>query len=147
MSVRIHPKFIDATDHVQLWDVGPVRVDPPTPPVEPVEGKDLKGADFALAKIHYEDALETYKADLRAYGEAKKAHRDWHARNGGPLKVTFWSTDAVHALTVDKERYFLELPKGQKPGKAQEEADRIAAMSDAELQEAREKDPQFGKGT
>lgn len=147
MSVRIHPKFIDPTDHVQLWDVGPVRVEAPKAPEAPVESKELKGADLALAQIHYEDALETYRADLRAYGEAKKAHRNWHAMNGGPVKKPTWSTDAVHALTVDPQRYFLELPKGQKPGKAQEEADRIAAMSEAELQEAREKDPQFGKGT
>ena len=51
------------------------------------------------------------------------------------------------ALNSDPERYFLELPKGMKPGKAQAEADRVAEMSEAELNEAREKDPQFGKGS
>lgn len=147
MSVRIHPKYIDPTDHVDLWDIGPVRVEPPVAPLEPVEGKDLKGADFALAKIHYEDALEDYRLALRAYGEAKKEHSAWHRANGGPRKLKQWSTDAVHSLTVASERYFLELPKGLKPGKAQAEDDRVAAMSEQELQEAREKDPQFGKGT
>lgn len=146
MTVRIHPKYIDTSDHVWLWDIGPVRVEPPKPPVEPVEAKDLKGADFALARIHYEDALEDYKLSLRAYGEAKKHYSKWHTDNGGPRKVRHWSTDAVHSLTVDPERYFLELPRGMKAGKAQAEDDRIAAMSEAELTEAREKDPQFGKG-
>jgi len=147
VSVRIHPKYIDPTDHVLVWDIGPVRVEAPKAPVEPVESKDLKGADFALAKIHYEDALEQYRTDLRAYGEAKNAYTAWHQNNGGPIKLKQWSTDAVHSLTVDPERYFLELPKGLKPGKAQAEADRIAEMTEAEMQEAREKDPQFGKGT
>ena len=147
MTIRLHPKFIDATDHVSLWDVGPVRPEAPKAPVEPVEAKDLKGADLALAKIHYEDALEVYKAELRVYGEAKKEYSDWHRDNGGPLKKSLWSTDAVHALGTDPERYFLELPKGMKPGKAQIEADRRAEMSEAELNEAREKDPQFGKGS
>lgn len=147
MTVRIHPKYVDPTDQVKLWDIGPVRVEPPVAPAEPVESKELKGADFALAKIHYEDALENYKLELRAYGEAKKAHSLWQRVNGGPLKIEFWSTDAVHALNTDPERYFLELPKGLKPGKAQAENDRVAEMSEAELNEAREKDPQFGKGS
>jgi len=146
LSVLIHPRYIDRTDHVALWDIGPVRVEPPTTPVEPVESKELKGADLALAMIHYEDALEEYRTALRAYGEAKKEFKAWHDRNGGPVKVSMWSTYAVDALTVDPKRYFLELPKGQKPGKAQAEADRIAEMSEAELREARDKDPQFGKG-
>lgn len=146
MTVRIHPKYVKPNDHVDLWDIGPVRVEPPKAPVEPIEGKDLKGADLALAKIHYEDALETYRTDLRTYGEAKKQFKVWHDQNGGPVKVSLWSTNAVDALTYDPERYFLDLPKGLKPGKAQAENDRIAEMSEAELNEAREKDPQFGKG-
>lgn len=147
MTVRIHPKYVDRADHVSVWDIGPVRVVPPTAPVAPVESKELKGADFQVALIEYEDALEAYRVDLRAYGEAKKHLVAWHRANGGPLKVSMWSTDAVHALTTDPERYFLELPKGLKPGKAQAENDRIAEMTEAELNEAREKDPQFGKGT
>ena len=116
------------------------------PPVEPVETKDLKGADLALAKIHYEDALDTYKAELRAYGAAKIEFKKWNDINGGPVKVSLWSTDAKHAISAEPARYVLELPKGVKPGKQQMEADAIAEMSEAELQEARDRDPQFGKG-
>jgi hypothetical protein len=147
LNVRIHPKYIKPNDHVDLWDIGPSRVEAPIAPTEPVEGKDIKGADLALAKIHYEDALETYKADLRVYGAAKQAHTVWHRSNGGPRKVNLWSTDAVHALSAEPSRYVLELPKGMKPGSAQAEDDRLAEMSEQELQEAREKDPQFGKGS
>lgn len=146
MTVRIHPKYIKRDDHVDLWDIGPVRVEAPAAPVEPVESKDLKGADLALAKIHYEDALEDYKLALRAYGAAKQEHTRWHRENGGPVKVNFWSTDAVHALETEPKRYFLELPKGMKPGEAQARADEVAAMTEQELKDAREKDPQFGKG-
>jgi fructosamine-3-kinase len=147
VTVRIHPKYVKANDHVTLWDVGPVRPVAPVAPEAPAQSKDLKGADLALAQIHYEDALEDYKLALRSYGAAKIEHSKWHQANGGPLKVEQWSTDAAHALTVDPQRYFLELPKGMKPGKAQAEADRVAEMSEAELSEARDKDPQFGKGT
>lgn len=147
MTIRIHPKYIKPTDHVDLWDTGPTRVEAPKAPVPPVESKDLKGPDLALAQIHYEDALEDYKLALRAYGAAKVEHTKWHRENGGPRKVDLWSTDAVHALEVSPDRYFLELPKGLKAGKAQAEDDRRAEMSEAELADAREKDPQFGKGS
>jgi len=147
VNVRIHPKFIQPNDHVDLWDVGPTRIAAPLAPVEPVESKDCKGADLALAKIHYEDALDAYRNDLRAYGVAKQEHTAWHRVNGGPRKVNLWSTDAVHALSTEPDRYKLELPKGMKPGTAQAEDDRRAEMSEQELQEAREKDPQFGKGS
>ncbi|WGR74339.1 MULTISPECIES: hypothetical protein [unclassified Bradyrhizobium] len=145
MTVQIHPKYVKRNDHVDLWDLGPVRPMPPEAPVEPDKSK-LKGADLALAQIHYEDSFETYKTALRHYGRLKEEHATWHKVNGGPLKVDFWSTDAVSALTLDPDRYCLELPKGMKPGKAQIEADRRAEMTEQELQEAREKDPQFGKG-
>ena len=147
MSVLIHPRYVKRNDHVDLWDLGPLRPSAPIAPTPPVESKDLKGADFELAKIHYEDALEDYRRDLRSYGAAKTEHKRWHEENGGPVKIDLWSTDAVHALTVEPKRYFLELPKGLKPGTAQLENDRIAEMSAQELQEARDKDPQFGKGT
>lgn len=146
MTVRIHPKYVGRDDHVWVWDIGPQQPEQPKVPVPPVESKDLKGADLALAVLHYEDAMEDYKLDLRAYGKAKVDYTAWRREFGGPVKVSMWSTDAVHALTIAPERYFLDLPKGQKPGRMQLEADEAAAMSEAELQEAREKDPQFGKG-
>jgi hypothetical protein len=147
VTVRIHPKYIKSNDKVDLWDLGPVRVAAPDAPKEPIEAKDLKGADLALAKIHYEDALEDYKLALRAYGAAKVEHTKWHRENGGPRKVELWSTDAVHALEADAQRYALELPRGVKPGSAQIASDIAAEMTDQELQDAREKDPQFGKGS
>ena len=147
MTVRIHPKYVRGDDHVELWDVGPKPAVAPTAPMPPIESKELKGADLALAQIHFEDAMADYKDALRAYGKAKIDYQAWRREYGGPVKKPVWSTDAVHALEVEPERYFLELPKGVKPGKAQAEADEAAAMSEAELIEAREKDPQFGKGT
>lgn len=145
--LHIHPKYVKPNDHVDVWDLGPKRVHAPIAPTEPVESKDLKGADLALARIHYEDDLEAYRAELRIYGAAKVEFRKWHDQHGGPVKASLWSTDAKHAINAESERYVLDLPKGVKPGKAQEEADRVAAMSEHELQEARDKDPQFGKGT
>ena len=143
--IHIHPKFVKANDHVDLWDIGP-KV--PTAPVVPEQpDAKLKGAELALAQIHYEDAMEDYKLALRRWGKDKADYAAWRREFGGPIKIDMWSTDAKHALEVDPERYFLELPKGIKPGKAQADADEAAAMSVAELNEAREKDPQFGKGT
>lgn len=143
--IRIHPKYVKANDHVTLWDIGPK---PPVAPEAPKPPDDkLKGAELALAQIHYDDAMADYKDALRAWGQAKIAYQDWRRKFGGPVKVEQWSTDAVHTINVEPERYFLELPRGLKPGKAQADADEIAAMSEAELNDAREKDPQFGKGT
>lgn len=145
--IHIHPKYVKANDHVELWDIGPKPPEAPKPPVAPVESKDLKGPDLALAVIHYEDAMADYKDALRAYGKSKVDYQDWRRKFNGPVKIDVWSTDAVHNLNIEPERYFLELPKGVKPGKAQAEADEAAAMTEAQLNEAREKDPQFGKGT
>lgn len=149
MTVRIHPKYVKGNDHVDLWDLGPKSPVAPEVPKQPDD--KLKGAELALAQIHYEDAMADYKDALRVWGKAKVDYQDWRRTFNGPAKVNhpdgMWSTDAVHALTVDPDRYFLELPKGVKPGKTQAEADEAAAMSEAELNEAREKDPQFGKGT
>jgi hypothetical protein len=145
--ILIHPKYVKRNDHVDIWDMGPAQPIAPVVPVRPVEGKDLKGPDLKLAEIHYEDALEDYKLALRAWGAQKVEYQAWRRTNGGPLKIELWSTDALHAINIDPERYRLELPKGAKPGPAQLERDRIAEMSERELQEAREKDPQFGRGS
>jgi hypothetical protein len=144
VNVILHPRYIKPNDHVDLWDLGPIR---PTPPEAPKEvDEKLKGHELALAKIEYEDAFETYKDELRAFGRMREEFTKWHKTNGGPLKVDLWSTDAVHALATDPDRYKLELPKGTKPGAAQVEADRLAEMSEQDLAEARAKDPVFGKG-
>ena len=145
MSVRIHPKYVQSDDKVILWDLGPKSPVAPVIPKQP--DSSLKGQELALAQIHHEDAMADYKDALRTWGRAKEEYQEWRRKFSGPVKISMWSTDAVHALTVEPERYFLELPKGVKPGKTQAEADEAAAMSEAELNEAREKDPQFGKGT
>lgn len=145
MSVRIHPRYVKANDHVTLWDIGPKHPEAPVVPKQPDD--KLKGPELALAQIHYEDAMADYKDGLRAWGLAKIAYQDWRRKFGGPVKIEQWSTDAVHSINVEPDRYFLELPKSVKPGKAQAEADEAAEMSEQELNEAREKDPQFGKGT
>ena len=143
--IRIHPKYVKANDRVELWDLGPKH--PVAPEVPKLPEDKLKGPELALAQIHYEDAMADYKDALRTWGKAKADYQDWRRKFGGPVKVDLWSTDAVHALNTEPERYALDLPKGAKPGKAQSDADEAAAMSEAELNEAREKDPQFGKGT
>ncbi len=145
MTVHIHPKYVKKDDHVDLWDVGPKPPVAPAAPEAP-DATKIKGAELALAQIHYEDALEDYKLALRKWGQDKLAYQAWRREFGGPVKKDLWSTDAKHALEVDPERYFLELPRGVKPGAAQAELDRAAEMSEQELAEAREKDPQFGKG-
>lgn len=128
---------------VDIWDLGPSR---PTAPKEPaaVDTK-LKGADLAIAEVEYEDAIDFYKRDLRAYAELKRNHEHWHRSNGGPLKVELWGVDARHAMEREPDRYKLDLPKGAKPGKAQLDAEEMARLEGVELAQARDRDPNFGK--
>jgi hypothetical protein len=134
---------VKPNQHVDLWDMGPTRPEPPKPPAEPDKAK-LKGADLAAAEVEYEDAMDRYKDALRGWTAAKKSHRDWHDEMGGPRKVEHWAADARHALTAEPDRWKLDLPKGMKPGQAQIEAEeREAAERDAMEREV-ELDPQFG---
>lgn len=129
---------------VDLWDCGPTRPLAPDAPVEP-DDKKLKGADLAAAQVEHEDDLERYKIALRAYAAAKRAHLEWHAVNGGPIKVELWGIDARHALEVEPDRFQLDLRKGQKPGRAQVEAEQMAEAEADSLNRARASDPQFGQ--
>ena len=126
---------------VELWDLGPSRPVPPSPPSD-VDGR-LKGHELALAQIEYEDGLEAYKIALRLYSATRRAYDLWHNTNGGPVKIEFWGVDARGAL--DHERFKLDLPRGLKPGKAQIEAEEMAKAEGAELAALRERDPNFGK--
>ena len=128
---------------VDLWDIGPSRTVAPKEPAEP--DAKLKGADLAAAQIEYEDACERYKQQLRDYAAAKRAHADWHEHNGGPLKVELWGIDARHALEIDPERFKMDLPKGQKPGRAQIDADEMAVAEAEGMERTRASDPQFGR--
>ena len=147
--LHIHPKYIKHNDHVDLWDMGPKRVEAPVAPVEPVESKELKGADLALAKIHYEDALETYRADLRAYGAAKVEFKKWHDVHGGPFKRLRCGRPTPRTPSTSKAG---TLGAGPAEGReARQGADRRPTSArkcrKQNCSEARDKDPQFGKGS
>lgn len=127
---------------VDLWDMGPQRPDEPKEPAKPETS--LKGAEKAAAEVEYEDAMARYKDKLRAWSASRKDKRDWDDKNGGPKKVELWACDARHALTVEPERYKLELPKGQNPGRAQMEAEEAEAKEREALEREVDADPQFG---
>lgn len=128
---------------IDLWDLGPKRPESPKEPA-PVDEK-LKGADRAIADVEYDDAIDLYKRELRAYAALKREHEVWHRSNGGPVKVELWGVDARFALECEPERFKLDLPRGTKPGKAQIDAEEMARLDGIELAQARERDPNFGK--
>lgn len=137
---------VKANNKVDLWDMGPTRPQAPEKPAEPDKAK-LKGADLAAAEVEFEDAMERYKDGLRGWTAAKKAHRDWHEEKGGPRKIELWAVDATHAMSVDPERFKLDLPKGQMPGREQIEAEERAAAEQDAMLRMKEVDPQFGTRT
>ena len=134
---------IKGNGKVDLWDCGPKRPVAPDEPDKP--DAKLTGADKAAAEVEYEDNCARYKNALREYAAAKRAHLDWHDTNGGPLKVELWGVDARHAIDVEPDRFKLDLPRGQKPGRAQIEAEEMAEAEAGELNRARASDPQFGR--
>lgn len=125
---------------IDLWDLGP-QVAPKAPPPPEAVSEKLKGPDLAAAELEYEDACEIYKDHLRAYSVARKAHLAWAEQKGGPVKIELWGVDARHAIETEPDRFMLDLPKGTKPGKAQAEAEAMAAIEADELRIARSKDP------
>lgn len=126
---------------VELWDLGPqFAPKPPAAPEEPDKAK-LRGAELAAAEVAYEDACDHYRDQLRAYNEARKAHRAWQEKNGGPVKVEFWGVDAREAMELEPDRYILDLPRGARPGKAQLEAEERQAAEIEELKKAASLDP------
>lgn len=142
--MKIPVDRIKRNGKIDLWDLGPqVSPKPPEAPEEPDKAK-LKGTILAAAELEYEDACAVYKDALRTYNEAKKAHLAWHRDIGGPVQVELWGVDATHALNLEPDRYKLDLPKGMKPGKAQEQAEERSAIEAQELERLRAKDPQFG---
>src|ERR1700675_1666530 len=115
---------------VDLWDCGPQRPLAPEAPVEP--DAKLKGADLAAAQVEHEDACERYKQQLRDFAAAKRAYLEWHDAMGGTIKVELRGIDARHAMEVEPDRFKLDLGRGQKPGRAQVEAEeRAEAEADA----------------
>lgn len=131
---------VKSNGKVDLWDCGPQAAPkPPAAPVEPDKSK-LKGADLALAEIEYEDGIARYKDDLRKWKADREEHRHFMEEKG-PVKIELWGADARHALEREPDRYFIDLPKGLKPGKAQAEADKMAAIEAEEIRQARSRDP------
>jgi hypothetical protein len=102
---------------VKFWDLGPERPIAPDAPVKPEHPKGTSAADIAVAEVEYEDAIEQYKQDLRAYSARKKEHDHWRTTIGGPVQIESWSVDMQDAFARDPRRYAKELPKGYKPGK------------------------------
>ena len=134
---------VKSNGKVDLWDLGPVRPDAPEEP-KPVDGR-LKGTELALAQVEYEDGIDLYKRQLRDYARAKRDYEEWHNNNGGPVKVELWGVDARHAMDIEPIRFKLDLPRNVKPGKAQIEAEEMAALEAEGLDRARASDPQVGR--
>lgn len=66
-------------------------------------------------------------------------------KNGtGPVKVQFTGILAREALQRDPDRYKLDLPRGIKPGPAQDEADERDRELAAEAEAEANKDPVYG---
>ena len=145
---------------VWLWDLGPVKPQPPVRPTLPVRTKPEGKPDpeFDLAMIEYNDALEDYAAGLRSYKAAKQEHADWHKRNGGPVEIDFYSCDATDALQRDPERYCVSsrtrgheslknrgLPAGWEPGHGQAVKEQRERQGMIDLNALRQADPVFGK--
>lgn len=137
-------KRVKRNGKVDVWDTGPSRPLAPSAPVD-VDIK-LKGADKAAAEVEYEDACERYKGALRAFTQAKADYGEWHASNGGPLKVELWGVDARFAIDKEPDRFKLDLPKGVKPGRAQLESEANAELEAEAAQRQQAADPQFGQG-
>lgn len=128
---------------VDIWDTGPVR--PKAPPEPPKPDAKLTGADKAAAEVEYDDACERYKQNLREFAAAKRAYLEWHDAQGGPVKIELWGVDARHAMEIEPDRFKLDLPRGQKPGRAQIEAEQMAEAEADAMNRARASDPQFGQ--
>lgn len=146
------------TMRVKLWDLGPSK------PVAPGKPKPPKGQDgdpdYELAKIEFREVLDQYADDLKRYAQAKKEYAQFLTQWGGPYEIEMWSVDARDALINHGEnnqyghppRYYVKdrrlpndgLPEGMKPGHGHRTQLERRAAGDAEFEEQRRKDPQFG---
>lgn len=64
----------------------------------------------------------------------------WEKRTG-PHQVELWAVDAVHALTIESERFVHALPKGVKAGPAQAVVEQVR---EAAGQSGGQADPHYG---
>jgi hypothetical protein len=141
--------------HVWLWDTGPTEPELPEPP-DPPSGKqgdpkfDLANIQFQRKLIGYRGALEKYERDVAEF-------KQWSSKNGGPVAVMFWSTDATSALKSDaravaegrqgKPRWYRDLPPSMKPGHGHRENVERHAAGREEMLAAMKSDPVFGDNT
>jgi hypothetical protein len=92
-----------------IWDLGP---QPPIAPAKP----NPKGVDPAV----YEDALQQYSADYRAFLDAEACfgpeRAAWEKDHGKAAEIDAWSTSAGEAIERDPLRYRSELPEGVELG-------------------------------
>jgi hypothetical protein len=119
---------------VILWDIGPHKPVPPKRPAVPKVMKDSKEGDpeYDLAKIDMADALEEYAEGLKRWKQEKIDYANWHARNGGPVEMAFWSCDADDALFNDMMSIKWMLPRdhplrGMVPANEREKQRMLAA--------------------
>jgi hypothetical protein len=152
--------------HVWLWDLGPPKPELPKRPEAP-SGKE-NDPKYDLAMIDFREAIVDYEIALKAYRQAKIEYDDFAKRYGGPYEIRFWSADAQDALANDaravKEkrqsapRYAVSsrtrgheklknggLPATMKPGHGHAENLRRMAEGEADLAEAKRRDPVFGE--
>lgn len=151
---------------VYLWDLGPEKQTQPDRPKPP---KGNQGEpEFELAKVEFNEALETYQEALKAHKRAKDEHALWAKRIGGPMEHLFDAPSAREALEADaraveegrqtKRRWYLSsrtrghsrlpnrgLPEGARPGRGQADQERRIAEGESDLVAARKADPVFGQ--
>lgn len=97
---------------------------------------------MGLVTIHPKSIKPNGKVDVWDLGPTEPedkdslAHAAWKkeaAAFDGPVIVELWSIDAREALTNDSKRFMLSLPKGKKPGPAEERRlEQLAAEGTAE---------------
>lgn len=143
---------------VWLWDLGPKKPETPKKPTAPKTTGKEGDPEFDLAKLDFNEEIETYQAAREKYKRDLKDFADWTRKYGGPYELCQWSCDADDTLNRDPERYCISsrtrgrqdlknhgLPAGVKPGPAQAENMRRRQEGDADLREARRRDPVFGE--
>lgn len=157
---------MQAVAEVYLWDLGPEK---PTQPKKPETPRGKNGdPDYELAKVEFEEELETYREAIKTFKRHKDEFAAWQTRYGGPVEYLFDHPNAVEAIANDARavaegrqtrlRWYVSsrtrnksrlpnrgLPEGMKPGHGQADQERRAAEGETDLIAARRADPVFGQ--
>jgi len=128
---------------VRIWDLGPTA---PKAPVRPAMPKDLKpgSPEEMVAESEFKAALAVFERERDDFARMQRAFESWHALYGGPYQIEMWSVNALEAKLRDPDRYVDTLPKGKKPGRAHIENEKREREEHNQLQQLRDRDPQFG---